>query len=149
MKIDYTFCSSISEQFAAIAKKSLAITLCLLFLGSTMVFGGTEAEDAAVIKGCNEAIVVGVIQRGRNKDEVKLVVSDCWRGDFKGGKVLYIKSDTAEGEADEDTGFKPGSQWIIMGTKKDGFFLCENDIKYQYTHDKAHWVQVVLGILSE
>jgi hypothetical protein len=149
MKTDYTFCSSISEQLAAIAKKSLAIILCLLFLGSTVVFGGTEAEDAAVIKGCNEAIVVGIIQKGRNKDEVKLIVADCWRGDYKGGKVLYIKSETAKWDTDEDTGLEIGSQWIVMGTEKDGFFLCENDIHYEYTHDKAHWVQVVLGILAE
>lgn len=140
---------STSGQFAATTMKKLTTILCLFLLGSITVFGGTEAEDAAVIKGCKEAVVVGVVSHGRNKDELKIVVTDCWRGEFKGGKVLYIKSETEDYETDEVTGFEPGSIWIVMGTEKDGMFLPKGDINYLYTDDKAHWMQVVLGILAE
>ena len=113
------------------------------------VFGGTEAEDAAVIIASKEAVVVGTVSHGRNQNELKISVSDCFRGKIKPGKVLYIISEVEDYETDEVTGFEPGSIWIVMGTEKDGMFLPKGDVNYLYTHDKAHWMQVVLGILAE
>lgn len=133
---------SAGEYSGTTIMRRLAAALCLLLLGSGLAFGGTEAEDAATIKGSKDAVVTGSIQRGRSDDTVIMLVNDCYRGDISGGKRLLIQKKGIE--------LKIGDQYLVMGrVQDDGFFHVHPQIHYPYTRDKVHWVQVVLGILSE